>query len=272
MKKYLAAGIACALICVILAVLLLSPRPAPKQTVEDIPQVLEVYEQARSTDAPPKSSVEMKAPPAAAPEEVPEAEIEPYVSPIDFAALQEQTPDIYAWLDIPGTEVSFPVVQNEDDTYYLTHDIYGNNSASGAIFTESAYNSKSFDEPITAVYGHRMYSGEMFGALQILYSSQQALADYSQITVYLPEKELHYQVFAAVPYDNRHIPYNYGDGTARSMRSFLYSVSSVKSIDAYLDTDAFAASDDRIIVLSTCLYGDRNQRFLVVAKQVDPVS
>mgnify|MGYP000660001169 CR=1 FL=1 len=55
------------------------------------------------------------------------AEPEPaYVSPIDFASLQERCPDIYAWLEIPDTDISYPVAQNADDTWYLTRDIDGN--------------------------------------------------------------------------------------------------------------------------------------------------
>lgn len=63
-----------------------------------------------------------------------------YTSPVDFAALRERCGDIYAWLDIPDTDISYPVVQNADDTYYLTRDIDGNYAAEGSLFTESAYN------------------------------------------------------------------------------------------------------------------------------------
>ena len=40
--------------------------------------------------------------------------------PVDFTALQEKNPDIYAWIKIDGTTVDYPVCQNnEDDNYYL---------------------------------------------------------------------------------------------------------------------------------------------------------
>ena len=59
--------------------------------------------------------------PAETPELVssrPETE-EPYVSPIDFVSLQAQNPDIYGWLEIPGTEFDFPLVQRQgDDSFY----------------------------------------------------------------------------------------------------------------------------------------------------------
>ena len=52
----------------------------------------------------------------AAPEESAEdAEPEPVVLPVDFAALQEVNPDIYAWLEIPGTTIDQPVLQHPTD-------------------------------------------------------------------------------------------------------------------------------------------------------------
>jgi len=99
------------------------------------------------------------------------AEPEPaYVSPIDFASLQERCPDIYAWLEIPDTDISYPVAQNADDTWYLTRDIDGNYSSDGTLFTESAYNGADLTDPATVIYGHRMNSGAMFGTLQKTYS------------------------------------------------------------------------------------------------------
>ena len=44
---------------------------------------------------------------------------------IDFAALQEVNPDVYAWIWIPGTNVDYPILQSETepDEYYLNHTI-----------------------------------------------------------------------------------------------------------------------------------------------------
>ena len=35
--------------------------------------------------------------------------------PIDFAALKEKNPDVYAWISIPGTAIDYPVLQREND-------------------------------------------------------------------------------------------------------------------------------------------------------------
>ena len=220
----------------------------------------------------PSSTVEATASPAPAetPEPVssqPETE-EPYVSPIDFASLQAANPDIYGWLEIPGTEFDFPLVQREgDDSFYLTHDSDGNESSAGAIFTESAYNSTTMEDPVTVAYGHQMHAGTMFGKLQETYSQENALEDYGEIIVYLPDREYHYQVFAAVPYDNRHILYNYDFTDSRRYNAFLNSIYEVRELGAVRNREISVTPEDHLLVLSTCLTGNDNKRYLVLAKR-----
>ena len=79
--------------------------------------------------------------------------------PVDFTALQEKNPDIYAWIKIDGTTVDYPVCQNnEDDNYYLSHTWERVEAADGAIFTQ-ACNSKNFTDFNTVIYGHQMGEG-----------------------------------------------------------------------------------------------------------------
>lgn len=232
-------------LCVVCGALLLQGNPAPVT--------------AEPTPSPA---------PAETPEPVssqPETE-DPYVSPIDFASLQGANPDIYGWLRIPGTEFDFPLVQRQgDDSFYLTHDSDGNESSAGAIFTESAYNSTTMEDPVTVAYGHQMHAGTMFGKLQETYSQENALEDYGEVIVYLPEKELHYQVFAAVPYDNRHILYNYDCTDSRRFNAFLNSIYEVREIGAQFASGVTVSTDDKVLVLSTCLAGNSQRRYLVLA-------
>ncbi|WP_298023084.1 class B sortase [uncultured Dysosmobacter sp.] len=191
-----------------------------------------------------------------------------YVSPVDFEELWDMNPDIYAWLYIPGTDVNYPILQREgDDSFYLDHNSEGKSSQEGALFTEETYTKKDFSDPVTLVYGHNMRSGAMFGNLQETYSSQGGLEAYRDIVVYLPEQELHYEVFAAVPHDMRHILY-YNDFTDPEVfQKFLEQALSVRSINANIDENAEVTAEDQLLILSTCLRGDRDQRYLVLAKR-----
>jgi len=181
------------------------------------------------------------------------------------------TTDVYAMLRIPGTKIDYPVAQNaEEDNFYLRHDINGKFSANGTLFTEHAYNSKSFDDRVTVIYGHNMASGEMFGNLQEIYSDEDTFNTYKDIYINTNGKDLHYRVFAAVPYDNTHILYHYGRfQNPDSVGEFLDSVYSTRDFSVNISEDDKPESGEKILVLSTCLKGNYSKRFLVLAKFVE---
>ena len=240
---------------------------SPPQTITEQPETsaepsTEQPETPERTEAP--------VPDETAPE--PEASAEPYVSPIDFDALWEENEDIYAWLDIPGTEISYPILQHpEDDAYYLRRNAKGESDSNGVIYSEASYNGRDFTDPLTVLYGHNMNNGLMFGTLQEMYSSQEALNEHSEIIIYLPDRELHYEVFAAVPFDKRHILYNYDLSDKRTFRLFFQEILSVRSLEAVFAEDAAIQSDEKALILSTCLTGNRSKRFLVCGKLSETV-
>ena len=124
--------------------------------------------------------------------------------PIDFAQLQSMNPDIYAWIKVPGTVIDYPVVQSDtDNTYYLDHSVEKEEDKAGAIFTED-YNSKTFEDPNTVLYGHGMANGSMFDGLH-QYMDRSFFDENREVIVYMPDKILHYQIFAAYLFDNRHL-------------------------------------------------------------------
>lgn len=199
-----------------------------------------------------------------------EPEAEPYTSPVDFEALWEVNPDIYAWLYIPGTEINYPVLQREgDDTYYLNHNSECAQDKNGALFTESRYNSRDFSDPAIAVYGHHMRSGAMFGKLQACYSEEGGLERYRDILVYLPDQERHYEAFAALPFENDHILYYYDFKQDSDFQAFLNRVYSVRRIGAGISQEIQATPEDQLLILSTCLSGNNKKRYLVLARRAD---
>lgn len=246
-RYYAAAGVVCLILAGVFLVAAL-----PNQ--EDDPL-------AESTPSPSVVQQEAEPPPP------PVTEEPQYESPIDFPALQAENPDVYAWLSIKDAEIDYPVLRStEDSQFYIDHNSAGRPSSAGALFTESEYNSAAFDDPVTIIYGHKTTTGTFFGNLQAIYSDSDSFAAHSSITVYLPDQELHYTVFAAVPYDKRHILYNYNFQSSRMYRAFLDSVYSVRAVDANFSEDITVTEEDKLLILSTCLKGDSSRRYLVLAR------
>ncbi len=220
---------------------------------------------------PPQENTE-PTPPPAPPQENTEPEPEPYESPIDFAALQERNGDIYAWLNLPGTPVDYPVLQHPtEDEYYLRRSIDGSWTIAGSLFTQARYNGLTFDDPCTIIYGHRMNNDDMFGSLRRLYYGDADFSEINEIVIYLPDKELHYQIFAGSVYSNDHIMYYFDFHDPAQYQQFLDNVYSGRYGVCNVDESAKASTDDRILILATCLKNDPNHRFLVIGKLVSQV-
>lgn len=190
--------------------------------------------------------------------------------PADFEQMRQSNPDVYAWITVPGTVIDYPVVQSQtDDSFYLNHNSSKRRSQAGALFTEHAYNSRDFSDPVTIIYGHRLKSGALFGELQAFYSSRERFDRYRTVHVRLPEQELTYEIFAALPYDSRHILYNYDFSNYRIYQAFFREILTTRAMSANVDTECDLSEQPRILILSTCLRGDRSQRYLVMARQVN---
>lgn len=188
---------------------------------------------------------------------------------VDFDGLQTLNPDIYAWLDIPGTDISYPVVQNPDnDSYYLRRNSDGEYSAGGAIFSEATYNSTDLNDPVTILYGHHMNAGNiMFGHLQSFFSDPDFLASDPVIRLYTPSGMREYAVFAAMPFNKMHILYYNDMYDPVVYQTFFSSLLDVRELGGYINEDHFPVDpeQDRVIILSTCLEGNSSRRFLVMA-------
>lgn len=201
------------------------------------------------------------------PKPVEEPEPEPVSKveiPIDFAALQQQNPDVYAWIQVPGTEVDYPILQSSNDnTYYLNHTIDGEERKEGAIFTEN-YNTKTFEDPNTVIYGHDMKNGSMFQSIH-KYMDRSFFDNNRDIVIYMPDQILHYKIFAAYLTDNKHLLMNYNFWSKDEYQQYLNSIFSMRDMNAFIDTSTEVTTEDKIITLSTCYAGISTQRYLVQA-------
>jgi sortase B len=181
---------------------------------------------------------------------------------VDFEGLKAENPDVCAWVYIPGTDINYPVLQGEDNSYYLSHDAYGEASGDGAIFVDSE-NAKDFTDFDTIVYGHNMYSGTMFKTLHQFENEE--FWNYNR-TVYIlmPDKVNIYTVFAAYRTDDRHI-LSYNDfSKVENRQAYLKNIFDEKFDTGIVKNDMEVGEESNILTLSTCC-GMTGKRWMVQA-------
>lgn len=192
-----------------------------------------------------------------------------YVSPVNFAELDKQNPDIYAWIRINDTCVDYPIVQRAgQNSYYHRRDFLGNSSWNGCIYTED-HNALDFNDKVTVVYGHNIYSGKMFGDL-INYTDPAYFKKNSEMTVYLPDCEKKYELYAAIVFDNRHLLY-YNDYDDPVQFNELIGTLSDTNLTSVIADGVTVDGDDRLVILSTCYYNQKDKRFLVVWRETEEI-
>ena len=72
------------------------------------------------------------------------------VQRVALSELQAQNPDTVGWIEIPGTGISYPLMQADDDAYYLNHTFSNKVNSAGSIFVE-ALNSPDFTDLHTII-------------------------------------------------------------------------------------------------------------------------
>lgn len=226
--------------------LLNPPRPSP--TAEPSPVL------------PPAQTMEILPPPTLTPEPTPSPT--PYISPIDFETLHAQNADVYAWLELPGAWLSYPILQHSsEDTYYLNRTVDGAEGYPGSLFT-FLMEGKRFDQFNTVVYGHNMLDGSMFGNLKS-FRDEDYMRAHRELVVYTEEATLRYTVFAALTYDDRLITACYDDRSVQQRQEFLDSIFDCSGL--FLTEGLEINTDSRLLTLSTCIGGMPYNRLLVVA-------
>lgn len=186
----------------------------------------------------------------------------------DFEALKEENKDIYAWIQMPDTQVDYPILQSEEDNKYLNINIDGSKGYPGCIYT-NVCNSKEFDDYITMVYGHNMKSGAMFGTLDYFYEKE-FFDSFDTYTVETPEACFTYSVYAAVNYDDKLIPAYYDVKSSLGRDEFVKSLEACRgNSKTHFNDEVEISGEDKLLVLSVCISGQDDRRYLIVSKLED---
>lgn len=179
-----------------------------------------------------------------------------YPPDIHEADLRKINPDYKCWISIPGAGIEYPVVQHEDNQYYLTHNFNGEEHRAGSIFADSAVVPFAGDN--TIIYGHNMKDGSMFGGLK-KYRDQSFFQKNPRIMVFSQGKWRECPVFSCqIRSENDAGAYR----TNLMQEEWARFLEEMKRLSIY-DTGVIPLGDEHLITLSTCL--NKNQRLIVQA-------
>lgn len=178
---------------------------------------------------------------------------------VDFKTLKSKNADVVGWLWIGETNINFPLLKGEDNRKYLnlSYDLQQTNS--GSIFMDFR-NSTDFISGNTVIYGHNMNSGGMFGELD-KFEELEYLKQHCDLYIFTETYTFKYRIFAAYKTESESKSYTFDFSKDFSYNDFLEHVMSLAGGDS-----SVAPSDiTKLVTLSTCTSGRRNERFVVHA-------
>ena len=198
-----------------------------------------------------------------------EAEVELAELPIDFEGLQAINPEIYAWIEVPGTKINYPILQHEgeDQSFYLTRDMYGERSQAGSIYTED-YNNKDFQDYHTVLYGHNMKNGSMFHNVRY-FAEREFFDEHHELFIYMPGKILRYEIITCYEYDDRHLLSLFDYDDKEGFAEYIEKIMNPRSMYAMVRKQQEVTADDKLVTLSTCIANKPNNRRLLQAVLVE---
>lgn len=175
----------------------------------------------------------------------------------DFQALQEWNPDVTGWIYSPGTAIDYPIVQGEDNEFYLEHTADRKANRNGAVFMDYR-NKADFSHELTVLYGHHIRGGRMFSSLSG-YKEQEYYEKHPIIYVYTPKRTFRAEIFAGsvVNGETENLPLSF---VSREERNKW--IERQKKASTF-DSPVVPREGENLAAFCTCTYEYRNARYIV---------
>ncbi len=176
-----------------------------------------------------------------------------------IASLKQMNEDTVGWLKVNNTNIDYPVVQANDNEYYLTNNFKKQKDNSGWIFMDYRANSKDLSDN-TIIFGHNMYySGVMFGTLYKTKYANWYKNEQNQIiefdTLY---GEMNWKIFSIYVTE---LTNDYLIADFSSNDKFQEFINLITNRSIY-EFNTPVSTSDKILTLSTC--SDNGKKRLVI--------
>lgn len=174
-------------------------------------------------------------------------------------SLKAMNSDVVSYIKIEGTNIDYPVVQTDNNDFYLKHTFDKSYSEYGWIFMD--YRNEAFNNQNTIIYGHAMKNKTMFGSIKDMFKSSWLDNYKHEIKVYDNNEFVTYKIFSI--YETEAVnDYLHTNFTSEEYKEFINTI--LKK--SYYDFKTEVNEDSKMITLSTC--SRQNKRLVVHAMRV----
>lgn len=175
------------------------------------------------------------------------------------SVLTEAYPDAIGWLYLPDTNINYPLMQGEDNAFYLHHAYDGSQLSAGSVFLDCRCEPRLLN-PINMVYAHNMKNGSMFAGL--LKFGDPAYFDSHRYGWLSTAGKVYRIDFFSLSKANYHDPIYDGSQPIHDWISQIQNLSVICKEMSYDESDRF-------ISLSTCSSEFANARTILTGKLVE---
>ncbi len=187
-----------------------------------------------------------------------------------ISELKKQNQDIIGWIAIDDTKINYPLLQNEDNNYYLNHDYRNEVNNYGSIYLKNICDINDNNSNLV-IYGHNMNNGEMFNNL-LKYKDEEFYKNHDTVKLITENESREYKIIAVftsrIFYKNeKNVFRYYNEIELDSEEKYNNFVQNAKNIQLY-DTGIDANYGEQLLTMITCEYSQDNGRMVVVAKRV----
>ena len=173
--------------------------------------------------------------------------------------MQKQNKNIVGWLSLEGSRLNNPVLQTDNNEFYLSHNYLDEKSRGGSIFID--FRNEALNDRHTIFYGHVLRNGSMFGELA-KYADQQYANEHPVFTYETNDVTYLLEVFAAYK-TTTDVYYLETQFTDETFGKFLSEIKGRSVITMPVEVTI----EDNIVTLSTCTTSvNDTERFVVHAK------
>ena len=181
-----------------------------------------------------------------------------------YEKLKKINSDYKFWVEIENTNVSYPVVQTTDNSFYLKKDFNKKNSSSGTVFMDTLNNFETDSNVV--LYGHNMNNKTMFNNVT-LFKKKDFFNQNNKVKIKHAGdgKEYIYEVFSAYYTDNY---FDYNTVVFGEVYPFSQYLKDIKEKSMY-KKNIEVTENDKILTLSTCSYEFKGAKTTVHAKLIE---